>query len=119
MMTVTPRKTTSGKSSPLRYAARVQAVRDASGQYDIRIDGRLRFRLECDQQWPLQWRLFPVIDGGRASQHVALENEYWDILHQLERGEHWMPAGAVECAPGPGPRDATCVRFPEYLGDHG
>jgi hypothetical protein len=93
-------------------------MRDGAGDFDIRIDDCLRFRLECDSQWPLQWRLFPVIDGERTREHVALENEYWDILHQLEHGEHWLPAEAIDRAPGPTPLEATYVRFPEYLDEY-
>jgi hypothetical protein len=118
MKTVTPRKVTFFESAPLRYSMRVRAVRDGAGDFDIRIDGCLRFHLECDSQWPLQWRLFPVIDGARTREHVALENEYWDILHQLERGEHWLPAEAIDRTPDSAPREATYVRFPEYLGEH-
>jgi len=107
------RATTTAK--PFRYAHRVLAVPDRAGNYNILIDGKQRFRLEGDSQWPAQWRLFPVVDGERAANCVAIDNEHWDIVSQLQRGEHWMPSSDVERVPQCSERGATYTRFPEYL----
>jgi hypothetical protein len=98
-----------------RYEHRVQPVPDGTGNFDILIDGEKRFSLEGDRQWPEQWRLFPVINGARAAQSVAIDNEYLDIVTQLQRGEHWLPQSDVERVPQPTVRGTTYTRWPEYL----
>jgi hypothetical protein len=98
-----------------RYEDRVRPVPDGAGNFDILIDGEKRFRLEGDRQWPQQWSLFPVVDGERAAQSVAIDNEYLDIVSRLQRGEHWLPASDVERVPQYTVRGATYTRWPEYL----
>lgn len=113
MLNVAPRAAVKGA----RYAHRVTSVGDGPLACDVLIDGLRRFRIEGSDAWPAQWRLYAVVDGVRADHHLALENEQFDILDQLERGEHWMPRDAIDRAPSVAPRSATRVRFPEYLAD--
>ncbi|MEM5389125.1 hypothetical protein VSR68_37065 [Paraburkholderia phymatum] len=117
-MSVPPCPTRAFTGARFRYADRVHAVTDGENAFDILIDGQLRFRLEGDSQWPTQWRLYPVTAGVREAQWVAMENERWDIIGQLERGAHWMSATDIE----PESRQARCLttytRFPEYLGEN-
>ena len=96
----------------------MKAAPNEAGQYDVTIDGVLRFRIEGDGQWPAQWRLYPVTDGVRDAAFVALENEYMDLVAKLERGEHWMAAEDVQCTEAPVARDATYTRWPEYLPEY-
>jgi hypothetical protein len=98
-----------------RYADRVQAVADGSLAFHIFIDSQLRFRLERDDSWPAQWRLYPITHGVREIRCVAIENEHWDIIDQLERGVYWMPATHIEHKSPRGARFATYIRYPEYL----
>ena len=98
--------------SPLRYADRITTQRDEAGHCNVSIDGTLRFRIEGDGQWPAQWRLFRVMDGVREIKHIALENEFWDVLEQLERGMHWQSSDAVERAEARAPREPSYHRWP-------
>lgn len=84
------------RSSGGKYADRVSYEHDATGDYDILIDGELRFRLERESQFPEFWYLYPVVDGVRAAVSVAIEIEQWDVIAGLERGEFWLPADQVE-----------------------
>jgi hypothetical protein len=101
-----------------RYADRVEAIADGTHRFNVLIDGELRFRLEGDNQWPAEWKLYAVANGTRAEDCIAVESEYWDLLGALERGAHWMPTDNVERAARVTPRDATHTRFPEYLREH-
>ncbi len=103
------------RGSIYRYADRVKAVQASAEQFDVLIDGLLRFRIEGDGQWPAQWRLFSVTDEVRAAEPIAIESEYWDVIAQLERGEHWMPSEVVEHASAQAARCASYMRWPEYL----
>ncbi|MFC0698083.1 hypothetical protein [Paraburkholderia humisilvae] len=69
---------------------------DAAGNYDILIDGNLRFRLERESQFPDFWYLYPVVNGMRSDISVATEIQHWDIISQLERGKYWLPRDEVE-----------------------
>lgn len=84
-------RTSSGK-----YADRVRYDHDAAGNYDILIDGELRFRLERESQFPEFWYLYPVVNGIRIDTSVAVDIQQWDIIFQLERGEYWLPPEQVE-----------------------
>ncbi|WP_321935394.1 hypothetical protein [Paraburkholderia sp. J8-2] len=96
-----------------RYALRVQSIADGELAYDVSIDDVRRFRIEVSHGWPVEWRLYATTDASCARQPIAIENEYFDILDQLERGEHWMPADSIE-RPVAAPTPITYVRFPEY-----
>ncbi|MFP3637768.1 hypothetical protein [Paraburkholderia sp. SIMBA_054] len=118
MSTVQHRTRAASRVKRHRYADRVKAVPNGDSSFDVLIDGDLRFRLEGDSQWPAQWRLFPVTNGVRAAESIAIENESWDLLGALERGAYWMPLESVERAECEAPREPTYTRFPEYLREH-
>ncbi|GLZ73594.1 MULTISPECIES: hypothetical protein [Burkholderia cepacia complex] len=84
------------RASSGKYADRVCCEHDATGNYDILIDGELRFRLERENQFPEFWYLYLVVNGVRTDPSVAFEIQQWDIISQLERGEHWLPPDQVE-----------------------
>lgn len=98
-----------------RYADRVHAVREGTHIFTILIDGHWRFQLEGDSQWPAQWRLYAVNDGAREGQSIAMESECWDIIEQLERGVHWMPAASIEPESRHVRSLITYARYPNYL----
>ncbi|MCX4177444.1 MULTISPECIES: hypothetical protein [Paraburkholderia] len=115
-MSLPPRRLFStGRTTRQRYTDRIQAVADGPGTFNILIDGQLRFRLEGESQWPAQWRLYAITDGARAAQCLAIENEYWDIVSQLECGAHWMPIENIRSVTRKAPADSTYARWPEYL----
>ena len=98
-----------------QYTDRIQAVADGPDTFNILIDGQLRFRLEGESQWPAQWRLYATTDGARAAQCLAIENEYWDIVYQLECGVHWMPIENIRPVTRGLLGDSTYASWPEYL----
>ena len=104
------------RTSP--YAARVRATRLSATSYEVRVDGNLRFMIEGDEQWPAQWRLFSVENGGRAAAHLAMESECFDLIEQLERGCFWLPQKDVTPAPRCG-RQSSYTRYPlpQYLSE--
>jgi hypothetical protein len=112
-----PRSASPMRVTSFRYADRVKAHKDDAGHYDVLIDDVVRFRIEGEGRWPAQWRLFRVTDGVRAADAIAIDNEHWDLLERLERGEHWLPSGRVERACARVSRGTSYTRWPEYLPD--
>lgn len=115
-MSLTPRPVTSPRrTARQRYTDRVQTVADGPNSFDILIDGQLRFRLESETQWPAQWRLYAIRQGARAAQCLAIENEYWDVVSQLESGAHWMQIEDIRSVTRKASGESTYVRWPEYI----
>jgi hypothetical protein len=115
-MSLPPRPVSSPRhTSRQRYTDRIQAVPDGPYTFNILIDGRPRFRLEGERQWPAQWRLYVITDGARAAQCLAIESEYWDIVSQLECGVHWMPIENIRQVTRRASGDSTYARWPQYL----
>lgn len=112
-----PVQNTRAANSPVRhrYADRVKAIADGSNAFNVLIDDEIRFRMEGDEAWPTQWRLFRMANNARVADCLGIENEYHDLLCALERGAYWMPAEGIERDTSVAPRDATYTRFPEYL----
>ncbi|CAH2904081.1 MAG: hypothetical protein PCALPYG88_7158 [uncultured Paraburkholderia sp.] len=115
-MSLIPRPVTSPRrTARQRYTDRVQAVAHGQNSFDILIDGQLRFRLEGETQWPAQWRLYAIREGARAAQCLAIENEYWDVVSQLESGAHWMQVEDIQSVARKASGESTYVRWPEYI----